>query len=212
MSDEIVRLQPEIAVHLSKVYNTLEKQGTTVESKLGELQYLLNSLANGQFQISIAGPVTATFVGSNTAFTGSNTALTSFDAVPSELPLRPPQTTTSQAQLEQEAGAKGSIGVGKAPEYRLMNAKTVADVWREWELGIAGGPAVKDLERVWGHRWRPVGGPRVAFSRRKVILDELARLRAQGHSPDDAVAELEAIRGSRSIRGLWELLTARNKE
>jgi hypothetical protein len=29
-----------------------------------------------------------------------------------------------------------------------MDAHTVADVWREWKKGIAGRPALEELERV----------------------------------------------------------------
>jgi hypothetical protein len=33
-----------------------------------------------------------------------------------------------------------------------MNARTVADVWREYKEGIAGGPAIEKLELEWQAR------------------------------------------------------------
>jgi len=33
------------------------------------------------------------------------------------------------------------------PAYTVINAHTVADVWREYKEGIAGGPAVEQLEQ-----------------------------------------------------------------
>jgi Transcriptional activator of glycolytic enzymes len=32
------------------------------------------------------------------------------------------------------------------PTYTLVKACTVSEIWREWNKGILGGPAVKDLE------------------------------------------------------------------
>jgi hypothetical protein len=55
----------------------------------------------------------------------------------------------------------------------LVRVFTVRDVWKEWEEGIAGQPAVRVLEETWGSRWRPGNGVRVQFCRRKVIWDEL---------------------------------------
>ncbi|KAH7472031.1 hypothetical protein FOMA001_g13641 [Fusarium oxysporum f. sp. matthiolae] len=51
----------------------------------------------------------------------------------------------------------------------LAKVFTVRDVWKEWEEGIAGQPAVRVLEETWGSRWRPGNGIRVQFCRRKVI-------------------------------------------
>jgi len=34
------------------------------------------------------------------------------------------------------------------PAYTLFDARTVADVWREWREGIAGGPALQVLEET----------------------------------------------------------------
>jgi hypothetical protein len=38
------------------------------------------------------------------------------------------------------------------PAYTLIAAHTVADIWREYKEGIAGGPAVEQLEQQW--QWR----------------------------------------------------------
>jgi Transcriptional activator of glycolytic enzymes len=77
-----------------------------------------------------------------------------------------------------------------------MDVRTVADLWREYKEGLAGGPAVEKLEAEWGARWRPLPKQRTAWCRRKVILDEVLRLIQTGLSPEDAVVELEARRGS----------------
>jgi hypothetical protein len=92
-----------------------------------------------------------------------------------------------------------------------MDLRTVADVWREWKEGIAGFPAVEQLESSWGPAWRPLPKHRVAFSRRKVIWDEVNRLLQTGLTQDDAVAQLEALRNSGSLYRLVGLLQERLK-
>ena len=97
------------------------------------------------------------------------------------------------------------------PQYTLYAARTIHDIWREWEEGIAGGPALKDLEEQWGHRWRPTAAQKIAWCRRMVLYTELQRLRASGRSADEAVAELEALRAGRSLRKLQDQLRSQQK-
>lgn len=99
----------------------------------------------------------------------------------------------------------------EVPAYELFDARSVADVWREWKVGIPGRPALQGLEEAWGFRLRPTPRHRTAWSRRKVILDELNRLIARGRSEEAAVAELEALRRSRRLRSLIEDLKAKQK-
>jgi hypothetical protein len=127
-------------------------------------------------------------------------------AQPSDVPagVRPQEP----GALEPRDTASAAPG---APVYQLFAARTVADAWREWNEGIAGGPAVRDLESAWGHRWRPEPKAQVAWNRRKEILDEVQRLINRGHSEEAAVAELERRRGGGSLRKLVDELKARKK-
>jgi len=75
-----------------------------------------------------------------------------------------------------------------------MDARTVADVWREWKEGIAGRPALEELENRWGHHWRLGSAMRMAWCRRKVVLDEVSRLIQSGLDPELAVATLDERR------------------
>jgi len=89
------------------------------------------------------------------------------------------------------------------PEYILAPAETVLQVWKEWETGVGGSPAVKDLEACWGFKWRYTTQQRTIWCRRKLILDQiLLRIKA-GLAPEAAVDEVEALRGSRSLYGLY---------
>lgn len=93
----------------------------------------------------------------------------------------------------------------------LTKAYTVQDVWRDWKEGVAGRPAVRELEERWGSRWRPGGTIRVQFCRRKVIWDELLTRIARGQSEDEAVAELERLREGRSLNQLIDILKQRRR-
>jgi hypothetical protein len=98
------------------------------------------------------------------------------------------------------------------PAYTFINAHTVGDVWREYKEGIAGGPAVEQLEQRWQSRWRPAAAQRTAWSRRKTVLDEVQRLIDSGLSPADAVADLEARRGTSTLRSLIDALVDQKRQ
>jgi hypothetical protein len=82
----------------------------------------------------------------------------------------------------------------------------VKDAWREWQEGLAGQPALRELEARWGSCWCPGNAIRIAFSCRKVLWDEILACMACGKSVDKAVAELELLRASRSLNLLVEEL------
>jgi hypothetical protein len=62
-----------------------------------------------------------------------------------------------------------------------------------------GGPAVKDLELKCGSKWGPLPRKRVAFCRRKVVVDNILKQQQRGQSASDAITALELLRGDRSI-------------
>ena len=95
------------------------------------------------------------------------------------------------------------------PVYTLVKACTVSEVWREWNEGILGGPAIKDLELKWGSKWRPLPMERVAFCCRKVVVDDLLKQQQRGQSVSDAITALELLRGDRSIDWLIKELKRR---
>jgi len=88
---------------------------------------------------------------------------------------------------------------------------TVADVWREWKKGVAGGPAFESLEEQYGSRWRPGNTVTVQFCRRKVVWDALKALIARGRSEEEAIRELEALRNGQSLNRLVDLLRQRRQ-
>jgi hypothetical protein len=67
---------------------------------------------------------------------------------------------------------------------------------------------VEELERQWQPRWRPTTAQRTAWSRRKLIIDEIERLIRTRLTPANAVAVLEDQRGSGTLRSLQNRLIA----
>ncbi|CAD6939499.1 unnamed protein product [Tilletia controversa] len=58
--------------------------------------------------------------------------------------------------------------VPSVPIYQLSRSlSTIAEVWMEWDVGVNGCASVKELERLYGARWRPSPTERKFFSNRK---------------------------------------------
>lgn len=128
----------------------------------------------------------------------------------SDLQLEPLSTSFPVA-LQPSAAESEARNASGLPTYTFIKAQTVADVWREYKEGIAGGPAVEELERLWQARWRPSQAQRITWCRRKIIINEILRLVQAGSTPADAVAQLEARRGSSSLRSLQTLIQAQKE-
>jgi hypothetical protein len=88
---------------------------------------------------------------------------------------------------------------------------TVRDAWREWREGLAGRPAVRELEEAWGSRWRPGNAVRVQFCRRKVLWDEVMARVARGRTEEEAITELELLRAGRGLNQLVDELKHRRQ-
>jgi hypothetical protein len=68
-------------------------------------------------------------------------------------------------------------------------------VWREYEDGLSGGPAVQRLELEHGTAWRKDRTESKYFSRRKVLYDEVQSIAAVNAIPSrEAAAMLEQRR------------------
>ena len=171
------------------LYSTWEavlQQGTLQHealcTEIAELKAFVNAIASGQIPLQICG----------IGYFAPD--LTAAAQLPPSLLDEPEAANESLAILDQ------------LPAYTLMDLRTVADAWREWKEGIAGFPAVEQLESSWGAAWRPEAKQRVAFCRRKVVWDEVSRLIQAGLTQSNAVAQLEALRGGKSLYKLALLL------
>ena len=177
---------PELTNVLYSTREAVLQQGTrhheALRTEIAELKASVNAIASGQIPLQICG----------IGYFGPDP--TAAVQMPPSLPDKPDAAAESPATLDQ------------LPAYTLMDLRTVADAWREWKEGIAGFPAVEQLESSWGAAWRPEAKQRVAFCRRKVVWDEVNRLIQAGLTQNDAVAQLEGLRGGKSLYKLALLL------
>ncbi|KAE8260366.1 hypothetical protein A4X13_0g385 [Tilletia indica] len=74
---------------------------------------------------------------------------------------------------------------------------TITHVWEEYSKGINGGPAVRDLETRWQHKWRADVKNRKFFSQRSKLYSIIQRLAAEKRISEDAAATaLESARAA----------------
>jgi hypothetical protein len=193
------RVLPELSSVLEStraaVLHNSNRLANRLEARLDSLQGSLNALLQGQ--------VPATFTG---YFGAPQAAPVS---IPPPLPVA---IAASVAIAGSPAGMAAAPALPGPPLYTaLAKAYTVRDVWREWKEGLAGRPAIRELEEMWGSRWRPGNTVRVQFCRRKVVWDEVLARVARGKSEEEAVTELELLRAGRSLNQLVDELKHRRQ-
>ena len=179
----------------------LQVQFLGLQGQLQGLQGSLNALFQGQV------PIPVTFTG---YLGGPQTP-----PVPAPTPAGPvvPVGPVGPVGLVPAMGSPPSTAPTPSPPVYMALAKayTVRDVWREWAEGLAGQPAVRELEERWGAKWRPCNIVRVQFCRRKVIWDEIPARVARGKSEEEAITELELLRAGRSLNQLVDELKYRQR-
>ncbi|KAG0055126.1 hypothetical protein BGZ83_009538 [Gryganskiella cystojenkinii] len=78
--------------------------------------------------------------------------------------------------------------------YRLsVNVKTVTDILTEWRFGFRNGPAIQDLNRDYGERWRN-SGDKEMYDIRSLITQEFVQMVLEQNVPEeDAIQVLTAM-------------------
>jgi hypothetical protein len=188
----------EAVLHNStRLANRLEVRLEGLQGQLVGVQGSLSSLLQGQV------PVT---------FTGYFGAPQAYAQVQAQAQAPMPIPMSGGLPLTASASPPGAAPTPGPPVYtELVKAYTVRDAWREWREGMAGRPAVQELEETWGSRWRPGNTVRVQFCRRKVLWDEVLARVARGKTEEEAVTELELLRAGRSLNQLADELKHRRQ-
>lgn len=140
-------------------------------------------------------------------------------------PSSPPDPSTSRRRRHSsaspprrrlrtsDASAEAPKELPSAPPYLLnRNLMTVVQVWREWDIGIGNGPAVKKLNDSYGSGWR-AGWPqkeRQYYSMRMIIVDHILHLGTHGLEPnyEEVAEQLDRERGHRSVHALAKQIRA----
>lgn len=117
--------------------------------------------------------------------------------------ISPQSGAQSRAQSGAESGVESEVAPGAASgavvegevegepqRYRMSRAvKTVRDLWREWTIGLQGGPSIVALDNRWGSRWRAGRQAEVQwYSLRLEVIREIRRVaRARRISEESAM-------------------------
>lgn len=195
----------------ASVADTAEPPGLLLQRALPELCGLVESTRNAILHSSqqLASQLTSQFA--------SQEAKLLDTLLSGKIPLTITGHLAAGPSLEPGAPAPAPalapVSQPTAPPIVASLAKvfTVEDVWREWKEGLAGQPAVQELEGKWGSRWRPGNTLRVQFCRRKVIWDAILARIAGGRSEEAAVAEVERMRAGKSLNRLVDALRQRRQ-
>jgi len=149
-----------------------------VEERLATVEHGMSDFCSGVF---------------NLTFTPGNCRAQQQQPQLPSLPLPGLPNTTLSAMSIPTLTAIESLAE-EPPIYQLSRGiKTIPDLWREWTVGLGGQLSVEALDERWRSRWRR-GAEFQFYSRRKVIIDEIKRLVAEGREVVDAVNSLEEAR------------------
>lgn len=91
---------------------------------------------------------------------------------------------------------------------------TLVQLWREWNVGLAGKPSVQSLEDLYGYKWRSsfTNAQKMWFSRRKFLIDEIKR-RSVNDDLEKSLNKLEVFREEKklSLNSLHDHLRGKSK-
>lgn len=102
------------------------------------------------------------------------------------LPQAQPLTVTAtssnyasaRASIEPATRANSPALPLEPPKYRMCRAlRTVESLWREWTVGLQGGPSIETLDRKWGNQWRAGRQSELQwYSLRREAIREIRRI------------------------------------
>ncbi|KAG1178328.1 hypothetical protein G6F70_006238 [Rhizopus microsporus] len=121
-------------------------------------------------------------------------------------------TSVLQAQhIPSPPTCSGSNTTARSTYKLCRHLKTVTDVWREYELGLPGQPAVQFLEQTQGTSWRRDRTESRYFSRRKVIYDKVKKTASEYNISTTEAAEIverKRIELGKSLDGFCKVISS----
>lgn len=132
--------------------------------------------------------------------------------IPEQQQQQQPSTSVLQAQRIPSPPTRSGSNTTAEPTYKLCrHLKTVTDVWREYELGLPGQPAVQFLEQTQGTSWRRDRTESRYFSRRKVIYDKVKKTASEYNISTTEAAEIverKRVELGKSLDGLCKVISS----
>ncbi|KAG2216204.1 hypothetical protein INT45_011157 [Circinella minor] len=82
------------------------------------------------------------------------------------------------------------------------NTVTLDMLWHEWYYGLAGGPSVEELKRLYHVEWRRETKERRFYNRRHIIIKGIKNYAAQHRLTNEAAVTLLEEKRSRQRKTL----------
>ena len=197
MDVQIRQAMPLVAEQLSCVRNSLDSKsdfwGRKLETEIGEVKDLVLDMhrkSNMDIQATVLihrGDGPPTVAGGSFALPLPPPAPT-----PAATAERPPGSATGQERVAEVASSSRDV----SHTYQMSrNCTTIADMWREWTVGLGGMASVEDLDRELGSKWRRSPKEAVWYSQRKYLVGKIREhLKRLGVEAGPVVQQLDTRR------------------
>jgi hypothetical protein len=77
---------------------------------------------------------------------------------------------------------------------------SVAELRREFYIGLGGGPSINSLEHEFGNQWRRSAAASKYYSKRKLIIDKVISIaNSTGVTVEQAINQLDNFRGEHTL-------------
>ena len=97
---------------------------------------------------------------------------------------------TFQTSPEEETSAQAATELPMiTPQYKMAKLSSITNIWKEYAIGLHGGPAVRALEEEWSSRWRQTEQTKKMFQRRKPFYALIEAMAEKWRIPADQAAE-----------------------
>lgn len=176
-----------------------------------ELDDAINSfrfLIHGGDILSLSNGISATAPEDSNTTTNSDTA--THDGMVDKADDSAKKIISRQKQLRTNQNYRDVISFlpgTEIPDVDLNNqAKTVMDIWEEWNFGYKGFPPLAEIEAQWGTKWRRGRIAKSAQRRKKMvefIQHEFQKHPAKIITMENVVNELEKYRLTRGKGLFW---------
>ncbi|SAL97782.1 hypothetical protein [Absidia glauca] len=136
------------------------------------------------------------------------------DGTPSSLstsspPFQQQQTHSSQQQPLPQSSQQQPLpqsSLQQPPSYRMSRGiRTVNDLYREWNDGLAGGYSIISLEQRWGVKWRQDDKEKKFYNRRRSIIATIEKYAEEHNITMETAVNLAEENRSRRSKSLHYL-------
>ncbi|SAM09828.1 hypothetical protein [Absidia glauca] len=119
----------------------------------------------------------------------------------------PSTLSTSSPPFQQQQQPQPQSSLQQPPSYRMSRGiRTVTDLYREWNDGLAGGYSIISLEQRWGVKWRQDDKEKKFYNRRRSIIATIKKYAEEHNITMETAVNLAEENRSRRSKSLHYLV------